>query len=120
MDGIAYRKPLAMTRKARSVLSPAPDGSVRSARREAIGMNEASVSGFLRALLTFLVVWWIVRFLVKLYIVSRAARNARNTFQQAAPDPRVKGEVRIEKLDKDDPRYTARGTIEDADYEEVK
>ena len=84
-------------------------------------MNEASFSGFFRVLLTIIVVWWIVRFLIKAYIVWNATHKARNTFQQAAPDPRVKGEVRIEKLDKNDPRNTKHGgTIEDADYEEVK
>lgn len=84
-------------------------------------MNEASFTGFFRTLLTIIVVWWVVRFLVKAYIVWNATQKSRSTFHQTKPDPRVKGEVRIERLDKNDPRSPGyQGPVEDADYEEVK
>jgi flagellar biosynthesis/type III secretory pathway M-ring protein FliF/YscJ len=81
-------------------------------------MNEASFTGFLKTLLTILVVWWVVRFLIRLYMAQRAADNARKHVQPGPPDNRAKGEVRIERVD--DPRSGGRGRIEDADYEELK
>jgi len=90
-------------------------------------MNEASFSGFFRAVLTIIVAWVVIRILIRLYLLWQASQRARGTFHQATPDPRAKGEVRIEPayraggpLDKNDgsPRQT--GPIEDADYEEVK
>lgn len=81
--------------------------------------NEASFTGFLRTLLTILVVWWVVRFLIRLYMAQRAADHLRKHSQQGPPDHRAKGEVRIERAD--DPRSTGnRGRVEDADYEEIK
>lgn len=81
--------------------------------------NEASFTGFLRTLLTILVVWWVVRFLIRLYLAQRAVDQMRKHTQQGPPDGREKGEVRIERAD--DPRSTGnRGRVEDADYEEIK
>lgn len=82
-------------------------------------MNEASFTGFFRTVLTLVVAWFIIRLLIRLFVVYQASQRARGPFQQAPPDLRPKGDVRIERPDKNNPRNTG-GTIEDADYEEVK
>ncbi len=79
---------------------------------------EASFNGTLRTILILLIIWWVLRLILRSGRKSGGKINARWT-----DDPnRPKGEVRIERL-KDDERDKGNkpnGTITDADFEELK
>ncbi len=82
---------------------------------------EASLSGTFRTILVLVIVWWLLRFFLRM----QAARRAGSTFSDpsAANDRRAPGEVRIEQTPLNGrPRQGGRSgpDIIDVDFEEVK
>ena len=82
---------------------------------------EASLSGTFRTILVLVIVWWLLRFFLRM----QAARRAGSTFSNpsAANDRRAPGEVRIEQAASNGrPRQGGRSgpDIIDVDFEEVK
>lgn len=82
---------------------------------------EASLSGTFRTILVLVIVWWLLRFFLRM----QAARRAGSTFSNpsAANDRRAPGEVRIEQaVSNGRPRQAGRSgpDIIDVDFEEVK
>ena len=78
---------------------------------------EASFNGTLRTILILLIIWWVLRSLL------RSGRNgARKRMNWTTGTDRRKGEVRIERLkeDKRNEAGKADGNVTDADFEELK
>ena len=81
---------------------------------------EASFNGTVRTILILLVIWLVLRMVMR----SRQASAGPGPFQQGGfrtqQEQRPKGEVRIERVDPT-ARSTSRspGTVQDADFEEV-
>jgi len=80
---------------------------------------EASFSGTFRTILVLVVIWWLLRMLLR----RQAARSAQGPQRQPATDHRRPGDVRIEPSSlsgRARPDDAPRSTIIDADFEEVK
>jgi hypothetical protein len=80
---------------------------------------EASFSGTFRTILVLIVIWWLLRMLLR----RQAARGPQGPQQQPAMDRRRPGDVRIEPSSmggRTRPDDTPRSNIIDADFEEVK
>jgi len=75
-----------------------------------------SAWGTLRVILILVIVWQVLR------IISRAQqqRQAERAGHPAPPDGRSKGEVRIERVDQASRTGQPSGTVEDADFEEIR
>lgn len=77
---------------------------------------EASFNGTLRTILVLVILWWVLRMFLR-YQNARKAPPARRTNESQRPA----GEVRIERPAEDHrSSNTSRGTIVDADFEEIK
>jgi hypothetical protein len=78
---------------------------------------EASFNGTLRMIVILLIIWWVLRSLLKLGQRSGAPKWMSWTNDTSRP----KGDIRIERL-KDEKRNggSSKGNITDADFEEVK
>ncbi len=78
---------------------------------------DASFNGTLRTIVILLIIWWVLRSLLKMGQRSGAPKWRNFTNGPARP----KGDVRIERLN-DEKRDGGRpqGNITDADFEEVK
>jgi hypothetical protein len=78
-------------------------------------VTEASLNGTVRTILTLVVVWWVLRLVLR-YMNGRNTPPAQRTNEPQRPQ----GDVRIERPS--DGRSTGRpsGTIVDADFEEIK
>jgi hypothetical protein len=80
---------------------------------------EASFAGTIRTILILLIIWWVLRLLMR----AGKKRGGRPPGTQWTDDPnRPKGEIRIENLkdDKRDKDQKPGGNITDADFEELK
>lgn len=76
---------------------------------------EASLNGTLRTILVLVIVWWVLRMVLR-YQRSRGTGPARG----GAPQ-RPKGDVRIERPGAaDHPERPTSGNVTDADFEEIK
>lgn len=76
---------------------------------------EASFTGTFRIILILLVVWWVLRFFV------RMQQPKKGSTQQSTGPQRPKGEVRIENVPKHDSSSIPQdGSVTDADFEEIK
>ncbi|MBL8001538.1 MAG: hypothetical protein JNL05_06215 [Flavobacteriales bacterium] len=74
-----------------------------------------SAMGTLRAILVLVIVWQVLR------IIARVQAERRSgAYHHAPPDPRSKGEVRIEKADRSGRPGSTPGSIVDADFEEIR
>ena len=77
---------------------------------------EASFNGTLRTILVLVIAWWVLRMILR----YQTTRNAPPVHRSHEPQ-RPAGEVRIEKpSDNDRSAGSSRGTIVDADFEEIK
>lgn len=77
---------------------------------------EASFNGTLRTILVLVIVWWVLRMIIR-YQNARKAPPVHRTNEPQRPA----GEVRIERPgDNERPSSSAGGTIVDADFEEIK
>jgi len=82
---------------------------------------ESSLSGTFRTILVLLVVWWLLRFFLRMQAARQAGSSSRNTY--AGHDRRAPGEVRIEQASSNvRPKPAGRSgpDIIDVDFEEVK
>jgi hypothetical protein len=78
---------------------------------------EASMSGTIRTIIILLIIWWVLRLLL------RAGQKRRNVGTRWTDDPgRPKGDVRIERVrEKErDKGKGPDGNVTDADFEELK
>ncbi len=76
------------------------------------------MSGTLRTIIILLIIWWVLRLLMRAGKQRKGAGGMRWTNETGRP----KGDVRIERL-KDEKRDKDRGTggnVTDADFEELK
>ncbi|MEZ4791335.1 MAG: hypothetical protein R2811_15170 [Flavobacteriales bacterium] len=81
-----------------------------------MNVAEASLNGTLRTILVLVVVWWVLRLVLRY-------QNSRNTppAQRTNEPQRPQGEVRIERPGEDGRSGGASsGNIVDADFEEIK
>lgn len=80
---------------------------------------EASFSGTFRTILVLVIIWWVLRLLLR----RQAARGPQGPQQRTATDHRRPGDVRIEPSSlggRSRPDDGTRSNIIDADFEEVK
>ena len=76
---------------------------------------EASFTGTFRIILILLVVWWVLRFFV------RMQQPKKGDAQQSTGPQRPKGEVRIENVPQHESSAIPKdGSVTDADFEEIK
>ena len=81
-----------------------------------MNVAEASLNGTLRTILVLVVVWWVLRLVLR-YQNSRNAPPAQRTNEPQRPQ----GEVRIERPGEDGRSGgPSSGNIVDADFEEIK
>ncbi|MBS1583344.1 MAG: hypothetical protein JST66_14180 [Bacteroidetes bacterium] len=75
-----------------------------------------AASGTLRTILLLVILWLLLRIWMR---VQAGGPDPRQRTRWSEPDPRRKGEVRIEQAE---PRKRAAGPqdVEDADFEEIK
>ncbi len=83
---------------------------------------QASVTGTLRIIAVLLLIWVVLRLLRNRF----GGASARRPANWASPEQRPKGEVRIEKAppgtvrNEDPSKGQPKGSVSDADFEEVK
>jgi hypothetical protein len=76
---------------------------------------EASFTGTLRIILILLVIWWVLRFILRMQQPKKGGAHRTDDTQ------RPKGEVRIENVPEHDSNATPKGgSVTDADFEEIK
>jgi len=74
-----------------------------------------SATGTLRAILVLVIIWQVLRIVARM----QAERSAPG-FHRAPPDPRQRGEVRIEQAERPGRTGQGSGTVVDADFEEIR
>ncbi|MBL7982473.1 MAG: hypothetical protein JNL52_11775 [Flavobacteriales bacterium] len=82
---------------------------------------EASLSGTFRTILVLVIVWWLLRFFLRMQAARQSGNSSRNTY--AGQDRRAPGEVRIEQAPNNARPTQAKHSgpdIIDVDFEEVK
>lgn len=76
-----------------------------------------SAWGSLRVILILVIVWQVLRIIVRVH----RERQGGNVPGQQRPPARPKGEVRIERLDRPtDNDRPSQGPVEDVDFEEIR
>ena len=85
-------------------------------------MIEASFSGTFRTVLVLLIVWWLLRFFLRLGAQRQAQRGGPgDSVRRTHGSPRAPGEVRVERTGQEKDRGPGHGpVIIDADFEEIK
>ena len=85
-------------------------------------MIEASLNGTFRTILVLLIVWWLLRFFLRMSAQRQAHRHGTGGGAQRTNEvPRAPGEVRVERTAQDKHRMPGHGpVIIDADFEEIK
>jgi hypothetical protein len=85
-------------------------------------MIEASLNGTFRTILVLLIVWWLLRFFLRMSAQRQVHRPAPGGGAQRTNEvPRAPGEVRVERTAQDKGRAPGHGpVIIDADFEEIK
>lgn len=74
-----------------------------------------SVNGTLRTIVILLIIWWVVRWWMRLRSKGQGTRQRH----WVSDDRRPKGDVRIEQVERPKPRPEDPG-VEDAEYEVIK
>ena len=85
-------------------------------------MIEASLNGTFRTILVLLIVWWSLRYFLRMSAQRQAHRHKPGDGAQRTNEaPRAPGEVRVERTGRDKDRASGHSpVIIDADFEEIK